>query len=481
MTKNNQTKVDTKGAAEKSGNWLKSFFSNQMRLDGWSNIISGLNRKEKDARTHQDIKWNKMTEVDIEHFYAGDAMATKIVDAPVAESLEKGYEWEGISTSEAERLNERLKELCFDDKIVEAGTKGRLYGGSAILKAYDDDLILQNAVDPLAPPVIKALVVFHRFEIYATWEDIDKDMLSTNFKKPCQYTFIGRDAILVNELMTKINATRLVRFDGAKLPERLYQSNGYWDDTVLSKVYDSIRNYSFAHDSVNAALKDMSTAVFKIKNLADQVASDCDDLVLKRMELVNMTKSMVRAVVLDAEGEDFDYKVRNLTGAGELVDRAENRLAAESSFPRTVLFGQSPAGGGLGATGDHDSENWYNFLEAYRKNKLAPQMLAIAKEVCFELGIDHSKLSIAFASLWQASEKEETETNAKQAETDIKYIDAGVVDPSEIRKSRFGGDKFSLKTSIDASLDKVLVEQANEGVDDIINKTKELENKNKNF
>lgn len=428
---------------------VKDAIRNKKRQDGWSNVLTGLGRKDKDARLAQQVEWNRMTEHDLDHLYAGDAMAAKIVDMPVDDALDGGYEWKGISKDQAKKLNTRLKELNFNQAINLGCKKGRHTGGSGILKVYNDDLRLET------PPaegkkVLKSLIVLHRFELFAMYEDVDKDLLSATFGKPILFTFQGRNE---SQVYTKIHTKRLEKFYGSYLPDNLYQANGYWYDSVLSRPYEAIRNYSFAHDGVNAALKDLSVAVFKMKDLANNLAADCDDAVIKRVDIVNMCKSIARAVVLDAEGEDFDYKVRNLTGAGDLVDRAESRLAAEVSMPKTILFGTSPKGSlGGGTSGDHELENWYNFLESFQKNHLRDPMLNIAKEVCEELGIAHEELDIEFAPLWQLSEKEEAELRKTQSETDQRYIELGVLDPSEVRTSRFTGDKYTIETTIDESI-----------------------------
>lgn len=422
-------------------------------FDGWSNIAAGLNTKMHDARMASRVRWNRLPERDIEELYAGDSLAAKVVDLVVDDATKEGYEWVGISESNKTKLKERLAELYFDQTITEAAKKARLYGGAAILKAYNDDLNLQSRVTKDSPKQFKSLVVFQRFEIPAYWQDVDKDILSTEFKNPIFYTYTARSGAETTEIdvNVKIHYSRLVRFDGAWLPDQLKQQNNYWGDSVLSRPYDAIRNYSFAHDSVNAALKDLSVGVYKMNGLADQIAANCDDQVIKRFSIINLTKSIARAVVLDAEGEDFEYRTRSLQGSAELVDKAENRVSSETSIPRTVLLGESPKGG-LGQTGEHQEKIWYDAVHSYQENDLKPNMLEIAKEVCIELGIDESKLDIEFAPLWQLSAKEDAEAKKAQAEVDRLYLQEGVVDPIEIRESRFGGDKYSAETTLDPTV-----------------------------
>lgn len=425
------------------------------RADGWSNILTGLGRRDKDARMASVIQWNRMSEHDMENLYAGDGMAAKVVDLPVDEATEKGYKLTGIENTEAIKISDAAKLLFFDDAVKEAARTARLYGGAAILKVYDDDLDLAAPVRVAPggkPPRLKSLVVFNRFDLQANWIDVNQNILSPDFGTPVYYTFTGRGDAAISNI--RIHYSRLVIFNGTWLPTHLYRANGYWHDTVFGKLYDAIRNYSNAHDGVNAAVKDFSVSVYKIKGLADAVANDCDDQILKRVNIVNMSKSMIRAILVDADGESYETQSRNVTGAEKLVEAAEDRLTAESGMPHTVLLGSSPTGG-LGQTGNHEAKNWQKWVSSYQDAKLREPMLEILREIAIDQGVDSTSLAIEFNPLEEQTEKEMIEMRKAQAEVDKGYIDSGVLDAAEVRQSRFGGETYSTDTEIDESLDPV--------------------------
>lgn len=422
----------------------------QLKMDGWMNILSGFGVKSRDHRRSTTVTWFRMSEADIEHLYAAEPIAAKIVDLPVEEATMKGYKITGIEEEgKLKALEDRLRALHFDQSCQEAWRKARMYGGAAILKVYDDKFKLDQ---PATSRILKALVVLQRFELWSQWEDVQKDLMHPDFGCPVIYTFFGRMGSSADGGL-RIHYSRLVRFNGAILPDRLKQTNGYWDDSVFGKLSDVIRNYAESHDAISAAIKDLSVAVYKIKGLADQVASGDDTAVTNRLQIVNMSKSIARAVILDADGETFEYQGRTLTGATDLVKKTEDRLAAASSIPSTVLYGGSPVGG-LGQSGNHESENWYSWIEAQQRNYLKPNMLEIIRDVAVELDINPDGIDVEFNPLWQMSEKEVVEMRAKQAEADQKYIDSGVVDPVEIADSRFGDGKYSIETKLDMSLRK---------------------------
>jgi uncharacterized protein len=65
------------------------------------------------------------------------------------------------------------------------------------------------------------------------------------------------------------------------------------------------------------------------------------------------------------------------------------------------------------------------------------------------LGQEPDNWSVQFVPLWQNTEEQEAIVRRTIAETDCMYIDRGVLDPSEVAVSRFGGNKWSKETEID--------------------------------
>src|SRR5690606_13578077 len=119
-----------------------------------------------------------------------------------------------------------------------------------------------------------------------------------------------------------------------------------------ARVYDVIRDFCSGYAGAAATLADFSVGVIAIQNLAEMLAADQEGLVLKRLEMLDMARSIARAVFMDAEKERFEYVSRSLAGMPETLDRLALRLSAGTGIPVTLLMGQSPAG--LNATGASD-------------------------------------------------------------------------------------------------------------------------------
>lgn len=448
-----------------------------LTLDGWSNVLTSIGIKGKDKRLSAQVTWEKRTRNFYEDFYAGDDVAANIVDVVPEEALSKGFKLTSINDqNKHDNIMGRLSELGFLDKILEAAKLSRIHGGAGIIKITEDAKM--DYPMPLNKKIL-SLNVVDRWDLIVNSINIEGDITSPNFRQPRLYSLQIAEGITAQFL--NVHAERVVRFDGTYLPQRLKRTNQYWGDSVLNRLENPIKNYQISHDAAAATVQDFDVPVIKMKNLAELMSANSDDQVIKRLELVNLSKSIAKMIVLDADKEEFEHKSRNVTGMKDVLDKIEARLVTATRMPRTKLFGESS--GGLGSTGEHESSNWYDYIEAYQTNYLKPKMLEIIRHILkTEFGYspeEAKKVDIEFNPLWQMSKKEEADYRKVVADTDAIYIDRQVVDPVEVAVSRFGGDKFSDDTVIDMTLRKQGALES-EDVEAVSEEEDKLENEQKN-
>lgn len=424
--------------------------SKAINSDGWVNVLTSIGVKGKDKRLSATITWKRGVREDFENLYAADDVAANVVDVVPEDALSKGYKIIGFANPDSQKyVQDRLKVLKFDSKILEGGKLARLHGGAAIVKITEDG---QLELPAAKNKKIISLSVVDRWDLDIQGTDIDGDITSTTYREPIYYQLNSSDGASTN--FGKVHHTRIVKFDGVFLPKRIKEKNNYWGDSVLTRIENAIRNYNISHDAAATTIQDFDIPVLKMQNLAELMNADCDDKVIKRLEMVNLSKSIAKMIVLDADKEDFEHKSRNVTGMKDVLDKIESRLVTATRMPRTKLFGESA--GGLGSTGESQQSDWYDYIESYQANTLKDKMLDIIRHiVATELpSEDPAKIDIEFNPLWQMSAQEETTLRKTQADLDAIYINAGVLDPIEVAMSRFGGDKYSQETMIDKELRK---------------------------
>lgn len=422
------------------------------RTDGWQNFLTGLGT-QRDKRTHTHFGGAMVFPNGqlLDELYAGDDMIARIVDLPAREMTREWIDMRvGEDPEAAAALLQRLDDLDIQSKTEEALAWARLHGGALMILGLDDG---QAPELPLREEKIRS---FRWVTVLDRWEvQVAKrygDPLDPRYGKPEVYRIqpqsegggVSREAL--------VHASRTIRFDGVRTPKRRMALLEGWCDGIVPRVYETVRDFAQSYAGAASALADFSQATVKIKDLAQLLAADQEDLALKRIQMMDMARSIARMIPLDAEKEAFEIVTRTLTGMPETLDRLAQRLSAATEIPVTLLMGQSPAG--LNATGASDIRLFYDRIRSQQENDLRPrlgrliELLWRAKDGPTS-GQEPEDWSLEFRPLWQPTAKESAEERFITAQTDKIYLDAGVVRPAEIAVSRWGGDRWSPETAID--------------------------------
>jgi phage-related protein (TIGR01555 family) len=421
------------------------------RLDGWKNVLTGLGIKGKDKRKSSQVSWCQMTEVEADELFSGSDTARKIVSEVVADALSKGYDFkaeEEIAPELQSKLIEEGERLQVDAKIQEAWLTARQHGGAVILLIPNDLTKMNTPFVPEAVGEIKSLLVLSRWEL--AHDQVENDIRSSNYGLPRTYRINPKSARGANANET-VHYSRLIRFDGDWLPKQNFIKNNYWHDSVLNKAQEPIRDYDNAVSAVSAALDDYSVGVMKIKNLQQMIAEDKDDLVVRRMEIANLGKSVSKTVILDAESEEFTYQDRQLTGVADCVRLISGRLVVVSKMPHTKILGESPQGSN--ATGNSTTKDYYDYVKSEQENYLDPRLRLLWKWILLAKksptgGKVPAGFELVYAPLWQEPESVQADVRLKTSQADEIDIRNGVLDPNEVAVSRWGSGEYSRRTQL---------------------------------
>jgi len=435
-----------------------------VKLDGWSNVLTGLGRAGKDKRTGLAANWERMDWDQVEHIYACDDTAEKIVDAPVDEAFRKQpiFTKAGIKDPDFNKeLWDYLNSIDFLPQFVQACKWGRLYGAGFLMFGIADGVDPSEEVNFEGIHNVPWFNKLHRWDMNSV--DIIHDVSNPFFREPERYVFT-RGALSESELAgPHIHRSRVVRIEGARLPERLYRSNNYFNDSVLNRVQNAIKNFNSSHDSLAVLMQDFSAGVFKMKNLAQLIGAGQDDAVLKRLSLIDLKRSLVKSVVVDAD-EDFERKATPLSGIKDALQKIDDRLVAASKMPHTLLLGEGSSGN-LSGSGESEQEQWDDYIKGLQKNDYKPAFMACmkillsAKSNPVTKGIIPEGFDMMFPPLNEPSQKEKAEVYKITAEGDAVYIAAQVLDPNEVAVSRFADDEFNQETKIDLKIREDLLKE----------------------
>ena len=459
---------------------LKSFVDDLATVfhrDSWQNLLTGVGYALRDkVKSTMFAPSARIDPTTLENMYHEDDLISVLCDTVPEEMLRRGFNVD-ISDDDEEGREREWEEECatFADrmeittKFTNAGVWARLFGGAALFPIVDDGLARDELTEPLDITKIRTIkglnVIEGRYLQPDSWYD---DPTEEKYGEPQTWRItpyssgasIGTGYLLVHE-------SRLILFHGTRSSVARKQRNQGFSESLVQKTYATIQMYANTWMSVGNLMSDANQAVFKIKNLMHMIATEDQSLINNRMQLVDMCRSVARAIVIDADGEEFERHSTSFAGLDSILQMFVLRLSSSFRMPATILMGQSPAG--QNATGDADFRWFYDRIESAQSNELAPKLRRLF-EIAFAAkngptgGIVPTKWSIVFRPLQRMTEKEEGEIRNTQANTDNVYIQSGVVLPEEVTLSRFTRDGWNAETNEDLELrEKMLeLEAANE-------------------
>jgi phage-related protein (TIGR01555 family) len=426
-----------------------------MRFDGWSNDVTGQGTSRDKTAYNYFSPGRVLTDGEISGLYHDNDVAARMVDIVPDEMLREGFTVDVGDAKANTELADLFDALGLDDKIADAIRWGRAYGGGALLLGADDG---RSAATPLMPERAKALSYVYVLDRRYLWP-------LTYYTEPghqklgqAETYMVTSPSFAAQAPVSVVHETRLVLFGGATTGIRERETNAGWDLSILQRATKVLSDFDLGWGAVALLLADGNQSVFKISGLAEAItqqaaggtAGGAESFLRERLKLLDMGRSVVRAMVLDAGGgedepeESFERQVFPMTGIPETLEKLMVRLAVTADVPCTRLFGISPAG--LNATGESDVRGWYDRLRSGQTRKVAPKIRRIVRVALQTKTVDlgtPSAIKVSFPSLWSESPSQAALTRKTQLEGDKVAIDAGMLLPERAGLSRFRPDGFA--------------------------------------
>lgn len=427
-----------------------------MRHDTWQNFTTGLGtQRDKTTRGHF---WPDLL---LQHnellaLFNGSALARKVCEKRPTEIMRKGYDItiDGMKPDDVEDLLKAGTALKVDQRFFEALVWAGVFGGGLILMGLDDG---QTPDKPLDEDRIKSFSYLNFVDKRFLWvQSYYNDPLAANYGEPESYMVINTvssggnvpqvQGNPVNKTAAAvIHESRCIRFDGLTTDVLTRQQMAGWSFSILQPVYDSFRKFETGFDSAGHLLADAAQAVFQMRGLIDAINAGQGAEVQARMRLLDESRAVCRAIVLDAgDGtngppETFTRQATTFAGIADVLAMQMMRFAADVDMPQTELFGRSPQG--MNATGDSDVRKWYDTIESKQSKEVAPRLvrvytlMSLASDCVIDVPAD-SEIKVKFRPLWAATDQEQAQTDLLVAQRDQIYATIEVVTPEELAQDR---------------------------------------------
>lgn len=209
-------------------------------------------------------------------------------------------------------------------------------------------------------------------------------------------------------------------FGGIPLTQRIYE-----------RVYAAERT---ANEAPLLAMNKRTTAIHM----------DTDKAILNQAAVEQKIALWVRfrdnhAVKILGQEEVMEQFDTSLADFDSVIMSQYQLVSSIAEVPATKLLGTSPKG--FNATGEFEMLSYHEELESLQVQFFQPMLERHYLLVSRSLEIE-TEISIVFDPVDSITTQQKADLNTKRAETDVKYIDAGVVSPDEIRQ-RLRDDKHS--------------------------------------
>jgi len=375
--------------------------------------------------------------------YAEIGLIQTIVDIPVDDAMRGGIDISSneIDEDDLKELQQQMRRNNDMQVFAQALKWNRLFGGSGIIIATDEDTSVENTM--LTPGKNKEKNLFQKelkisdikqgdklefiaadlWELYYQYygEEDDDSITQHNFV-PDEYNYYNH----------KINKSRVIRFEGLQAPSFIRQRLRGWGLSVVESLVQGVNQYLKANDLAFEVLDEFKIDVYKLHNLASTLASAGGDAAIqKRVEIANQQKNFQNAIVLDAE-DDFQNKQLSFSGLAEAMDGIRQQIASDMRIPQTKLFGQSSAGFN---SGEDDIENYNGMIESSIRTKFENELFKLVQFRCqATFGMVPNDLTINFESLRLMSSEQEENVKTQQFNRALQAYERGLINETEFRE-----------------------------------------------
>ena len=422
------------------------------RSDGWKNLVTGLGsaRTAKKEFTRHALS-GVMTDQELDSLFYDDGLAARIVTLLPDDMFREGwdYSFPKMDEIEADNLAEKyagiMEGIESQSKIKDAFVWKRLYGGAAIFISAMDGQTPDKPLVPKRIRTIERLRVLERTEIEFEGIEWQTDPSQPRYGLPVTYPVKFEIPGGRTTQTMRVHYTRIIELHGDTLPRHtmagISQENRYWGISALQRANDRLKSLGSSLGSIDQLLTELGVGKFKVKDLAQLLASpDGEAAIRRRVEVMDLLRSTFHSQYFDTE-EDFVRDNISFQGVPEILHILFMMISADTGYPMTRLFGMSPAG--MNATGESDMNNYYDMVRSMQTAQVQPVLLRLVRIISEWQGWEEPY--IEFRPLETMNEKERADLEKQNADTEKveadtykTLIDAGILEPYEARFLKYG-------------------------------------------
>lgn len=362
----------------------------------------------------------------LEWIHRGSWLGGMVVDLVADDMVRAGIDITcDADPKDIEGVQNDLQRMGAWDGVRDTVAWSRLYGGSIGVIMIDG----QDYSTPLDPDRIgkgqfRGVYAIDRWMVDPSLNDLVAEA-GPYFGMPKFYRVTSDVPGL---RMKQIHYTRIIRFDGVRLPYWQRVSENLWGISVIERLYDRMVAFDSATQGASQLAYKSFIRTVKIEGLRELIAAGGDALnaLVASIEFMRQFQGIEGVTLLDGKDEFIPNTGGNMTGMSEIILQLGQQISGATQIPLVRLFGQSPAG--LNSTGESDLRTYYDGIAQQQTRYLLMPMTVMVRAAALSGGWKiPDDYQVVFRPLWQLSEEQKSEVANRDTTTISQAEERGLI------------------------------------------------------
>ena len=419
------------------------------KLDSFVSIMTELNGHKDRKNSYDYCPDRRLSWQTLKDMVKGSPMTRVIVNSVVDEAYKRDID---ILDKRKDEIKAKLKKIEYKDYSRRGAKEGRVHGKAGVFYFINDGNPEFIPVDCKRITEIKPAFVLNKWQMNGMCADPVSGMPMPYLPGlPIEFyrvTFYGTEYIF--------HKSRVLIYTGEYCGEDNYKQNLGNPESLIDLHRKPIFLYELFCDSISTLSDNAIQEVIQIDGLEDKLIQAQNDPTIKNNIMANimammMGKSVVNKLLLDGKDKYGHYSA-NLTGYKEIESIAKNFLAASTRYPKSKLFGDSPAGGIGSDTGSYEEDVWKDIVKYYQTEEMQPnQEMAINWVLPLPVLPEEIIIPIKYPSLYEMTPLEEANIKFLDSQTFGNHVTNRILRPERVGLSLFGQGEYSSEVQLDDS------------------------------
>lgn len=414
--------------------------------DGVFNPLLRIGTQNTFQETTYKAKYQTINRQELEWAYQGSWICGLAVDIVAEDMTREGIDIKTEDPQVIDALNALLDDCRVWDGICDALKWSRLYGG-AIAVMMIDGADMSQPLGVVRKDTFRGLMVFDRWQIQPSSEVVQT--LGPDYGKPEYYTILAGASEIETIKGQKVHYSRVIRFEGRRLPYNLRQAYQGWGASILEPIFDRVEMFDLASQGTAQLLSKAYLRYYRVKGLREILTNEmAREGFLTQMDYMRTFQGIEGMTIGDTE-DDFQTFQYTFTGIPEVLLQFGQQISGAIGVPLVRLFGQSPVG--FNSTGESDLRIYYDNVRHDQDTDLRPGLKRLLN-VMYESATGAKPgrdLLFEFRSLWQMTNEQKAQAAQTLTGAIISALQADAIPVSvALKELRKLSDTIGLFASI---------------------------------